>query len=175
MSKLTCPTCGSVGVLTVAAAPRNRDPAVVAAVQEALMKHPFWKPGLGSSGFAFGLANTAIDAYLAVLSPDQPAATPPRQPTEAMLNAARDWSRKKYGTPIGNDGAVGCWQAMLAASPCFDISEEQRHAIGHARYLADQATPEKPDCCFDYELVRALLSVIDRYSVTRPTLCGGDK
>lgn len=40
-----------------------RDAAVVAAVQEALMRHPFWKPGLGSSGFAFGLANTAIDAY----------------------------------------------------------------------------------------------------------------
>jgi hypothetical protein len=49
----------------------NRDPAVVAAVQEALMKHPFWKPGLGSSGFAFGLANTAIDAYCtAVTRPD---------------------------------------------------------------------------------------------------------
>lgn len=27
------------------------------------MRHPFWKPGLGSSGFAFGLANTAIEAY----------------------------------------------------------------------------------------------------------------
>lgn len=43
-------------------------PEVVAAVQEAIMRHPFWKPGLGSSGFAFGLANTAIDAYLAALS-----------------------------------------------------------------------------------------------------------
>jgi hypothetical protein len=41
----------------------ERDPEVVAAVQEALMRHPFWKPGLGSSAFAFGLANTAIDAY----------------------------------------------------------------------------------------------------------------
>lgn len=51
-----------------AAAPLNRDPGVVAAVQEALMKHPFWKPGLGSSGFAFGLANTAIDAYCTAVS-----------------------------------------------------------------------------------------------------------
>jgi hypothetical protein len=44
------------------------DPEVVAAVQEAIMKHPFWKPGLGSSGFAFGLANTAIEAYVSALS-----------------------------------------------------------------------------------------------------------
>jgi len=44
-----------------------------------------------------------------------PAQTPPVQPTEAMLNAARDWSVKKYGRGIGNDAAIGCWQAMLAA------------------------------------------------------------
>jgi hypothetical protein len=40
------------------------------------------------------------------------------EPTEAMLNAARDWSIKKYGMGIGNDAAIGCWKAMfLAASP----------------------------------------------------------
>ena len=39
-----------------------------------------------------------------------------QQPTEAMLNAARDWSREKYGKPIGNDAAIGCWQAMFAAA-----------------------------------------------------------
>jgi len=37
------------------------------------------------------------------------------EPTEAMLNAARDWSDKKYGKPIGNDAAIGCWNAMYAA------------------------------------------------------------
>lgn len=36
-----------------------------------------------------------------------------RKPTEAMLNAARDWSYQKYGKPIGNDAAIGCWQAMV--------------------------------------------------------------
>lgn len=41
----------------------------------------------------------------------------PIEPTEEMLNAARDWSDKKYGKPIGNDAAVGCFQAMLEASP----------------------------------------------------------
>lgn len=40
---------------------------------------------------------------------------PSKQPTEAMLNAARDWSVKKYGNGIGNDAAIGCWQAMNAA------------------------------------------------------------
>lgn len=38
-----------------------------------------------------------------------------RNPTEAMLNAARDWSVKKYGIGIGNDAAIGCWQAMFDA------------------------------------------------------------
>lgn len=45
------------------------------------------------------------------------AQTPSRVPTEAMLTAARDWSDKKYGKPIGNDAAIGCWQAMWDASP----------------------------------------------------------
>jgi hypothetical protein len=44
---------------------------VVAAVQEAIQKHPHWKPGLGSSAFAFGLANTAIDAYRVALSREE--------------------------------------------------------------------------------------------------------
>ncbi|MGL4649975.1 MAG: hypothetical protein ACRC1H_11245 [Caldilineaceae bacterium] len=41
----------------------------------------------------------------------------PVEPTEKMLNAARDWSRNKYGSPVGNDGAQGCYAAMLAAAP----------------------------------------------------------
>jgi AcrR family transcriptional regulator len=50
-----------------------------------------------------------------LLSASKPAAL--HQPTEAMLNAARDWSLKKYGLGIGSDAAIGCWQAMLAAAP----------------------------------------------------------
>jgi hypothetical protein len=38
-----------------------------------------------------------------------------REPTQQMLDAARDWSAKKYGKPIGRDAAIGCWQAMHAA------------------------------------------------------------
>lgn len=48
--------------------------------------------------------------------PAQPVAVP-AVATEAMLIAARDWSTKKYGIPIGNEAAQGCWAAMLAASP----------------------------------------------------------
>lgn len=39
-----------------------------------------------------------------------------REPTDPMLIAARDWSYAKYGKPIGNDAAIGCWQAMLDAA-----------------------------------------------------------
>lgn len=41
----------------------------------------------------------------------------PKEPTEAMLSAARDWSLKKYNQGIGNDAAIGCYKAMLSATP----------------------------------------------------------
>lgn len=41
----------------------------------------------------------------------------PREPTEAMHDAARDWSAKKYGKPIGLDASDGCYRAMIAAAP----------------------------------------------------------
>jgi len=36
-----------------------------------------------------------------------------REPTDGMLNAARDWSIAKNGMGVGNDQASGCWQAMI--------------------------------------------------------------
>lgn len=48
----------------------------------------------------------------------------PAQPTEAMLDAARDWSDAKYGKPIGNDAAIGCWNAMLAAALSASLAQE---------------------------------------------------
>jgi hypothetical protein len=45
------------------------------------------------------IARTAIEAM--------------HRPTEAMLDAARDWSIKKYGRAVGNDGTSGCWGAMI--------------------------------------------------------------
>jgi hypothetical protein len=38
-----------------------------------------------------------------------------RLPHDAMLVAAREWSRAKYGMPIGDGAATGCLQAMLDA------------------------------------------------------------
>lgn len=42
------------------------------------------------------------------------------------------------------------------------LSEEETHAIGHAKWQVDRATPEKPDVCFDYELVICLLALLKR-------------
>lgn len=39
----------------------------------------------------------------------------PLEPTEKMLEAARDWSIAKYGKAVGNDGAIGCCRAMIVA------------------------------------------------------------
>ena len=56
-------------------------------------------------------------AYLALLAAiARQGAAVPEEPTEAMLNAARDWSVKKYGLGIGNDAAKGCWAAMYKAA-----------------------------------------------------------
>ena len=39
-----------------------------------------------------------------------------REPTEEQLNAARDWSIKKYGIGVGNDEATACYQTMIDAT-----------------------------------------------------------
>ena len=63
----------------------------------------------------------------------------PARPTEAMLNAARDWSDAKYGKPIGNDAAIGCWNAMLAAAPApSDGLREEAAERTLARRLNDE-------------------------------------
>ena len=56
----------------------------------------------------------------------------PVEPTDEMLNAARDWSAAKYGKPIGNDAAIGCFQAMLAAVPRFEPTEAMRQKVSDA-------------------------------------------
>ena len=38
------------------------------------------------------------------------------EPTDTMLIAAREWSREKYGRPIGNDAATGCYKVMIDAA-----------------------------------------------------------
>lgn len=75
-------------------------------------------PGFDARDYDDGIT---ADEFEAFFSEDMAEAwrqrATPLVPTEAMLVAARDWSDAKYGKPIGNDAATGCWQAMLRASP----------------------------------------------------------
>lgn len=72
----------------------------------------------------------------------------PAQPTEAMLDAARDWSDAKYGKPIGNDAAIGCWNAMLAAAPAPSDGLREAWIAGaqavHAEWLRANEAGESP-------------------------------
>lgn len=53
----------------------------------------------------------------------------PRDPDEAMLNGARDWSCSKYGIGVGNDDAIGCWQAMFDAFVPEDRNDQSRAGL----------------------------------------------
>jgi hypothetical protein len=46
------------------------------------------------------------------------------------------------------------------------LSEGERHAIGHAQYMVANASGERPEVCFDYELVATLLALIERLRAT---------
>jgi hypothetical protein len=39
-----------------------------------------------------------------------------REPSEAMHDGARDWSRVLYGKPIGYAASGGCYRAMIDAA-----------------------------------------------------------
>ena len=83
-----------------------------------------------------------LPLYAAPL-PSPPENAPPMQPTEAMLNAARDWSVEKYGRGIGNDAAIGCWQAMLSAalvSEPLGNPSDPGWVKGRARAAAEKAS-----------------------------------
>src|SRR6266702_5346289 len=53
------------------------------------------------------------------------------------------------------------------------FSEQERHAVGHARYQVARATPDNPECCFDYELVGTLIDVVDRLTDPPPQVDSG--
>lgn len=44
----------------------------------------------------------------------------------------------------------------------YHWGEDERHAVAHAKWAVNQASPEKPNVCFDYELVQDLLNLIAR-------------
>lgn len=91
----------------------------------------------------------------------------PRNPTEEMLNAARDWSVKKYGIGIGNDAAIGCWQSMHDAAPAgaetgsaaapAEQTQAARDVLAERRRQVEQEgwTPERDDEYVDGQLAGA--------------------
>jgi Lar family restriction alleviation protein len=58
--------------------------------------------------------------------------------------------------------AVEKWNGRSGGAAQAPLSEAERHAIAHARYQVEHASPDNPDCHFDYELVLNLLHVIER-------------
>lgn len=71
----------------------------------------------------------------------------------------------KYGiTTAAMDGDGNVTIKVDQPSPPSPITEEERHAIGHATLMVKASTPEKSEVCFDYELVQDLLNVIDRFA-----------
>jgi hypothetical protein len=64
------------------------------------------------------------------------------------------------------DAMAGAGLALVdrAVDPAqgSSLSDDERHAIAHARHQVENSSPEHPNCYFDYELVRDLLRVIDR-------------
>lgn len=61
----------------------------------------------------------------------------PREPTEAMLTAARDWSKARIGAPIGNDAARSCWQVMFDASDAIPTAPAPEGEAAGARHMAE--------------------------------------
>jgi hypothetical protein len=59
-----------------------------------------------------------------------------------MLVAARDWSHKKYGQPIGNDAAIGCFMAMIEAAPQpQDSATDEQLAAAVRAWFGDSDFP----------------------------------
>jgi hypothetical protein len=74
--------------------------------------------------------------------------------TMVALHLLRELKRRLESVPV------------VAATP---LSEQERHGVEHARYQVQHASPDNPNCCFDYELVLTLVKMIDRaYPVSRP-------
>jgi hypothetical protein len=66
-------------------------------------------------------------------------------------------------TPVASvRDADRMWNRRISVPAQAPLSEAERHAIAHARYQVEHASPDNPDCHFDYELVLNLLHVIER-------------
>lgn len=80
---------------------------------------------------------------IAALPPPQAA---PRNPTEEMLRAARDWSVEKFHRGIGDEAATGCWRSMYDAATAAISEAEIAEQI--AQWLHDET--DHPDAYPDH-------------------------
>ena len=88
----------------------------------------------------------------AQLSQEQPAATPD------IVKMYSDMERAKNARIGELEEALG--KAVLSAPPVRQLTENERHAIAHAKYQCDCSSPSDPEVRFDYEVIRTLLSLI---------------
>ena len=96
------------------------------------------------------------------------------KPTKEMLDAARDWSVKKYGVGIGNDAAAGCWNAMCAAQPASDPLRDWQSAFGLARDAILNGRGPLEGEGMTSEQTNAVLAILDDEfdAITAPTVKG---
>lgn len=87
----------------------------------------------------------------------------PRKPTEEMLNAARDWSLKKYGKPVGHDGTQGCWKAMYDAAPSSPDDDALERALRELVRLKDLKDAIESD-----QAAGRLVVGLDYYNARKP-------
>lgn len=86
---------------------------------------------------------SVITPLLAASSGQREVALRCAEPTEEMLLAARDWSYEKYGKPIGDDAARGCWKAMYVVAAMLPADEDSRpkgRSTGKFRLVYNKAT-----------------------------------
>ncbi len=83
--------------------------------------------------------------------------------------AAQIWRTKSNAEDLGTFLADFAEREMsLAGTPAQCVSEEEQHAINHARYQVEHVSLTNPDCCFDVDLVKDLLRVVDRGARAQP-------
>lgn len=92
---------------------------IASAILKAIKNHDPTQTSGGRSPFIGvddDLSDVLVEGYVDLFAAADAVLAKMERPTVAMLVAARDWSLARLGKPVGNDAAIGCWQAMIAAA-----------------------------------------------------------
>jgi hypothetical protein len=96
--------------------PEEADETIEHAIRAGATKRPLYaRPDTPSASRSVNPPDALPEGFVAV----------PREPTREMHEAARDWSAKKYGKPIGNEASLECYRAMISASPAPSTEDEK--------------------------------------------------